>query len=200
MIWSRATYVGCDSRAPRRAAARNNPGEWLLLCTVGHAHIVATYAHSVLIPAFLIGAGRPRGKGRKRCAAPEWDEDEEWPVEAILDKRLATKADKNAKVGDVMYLVAWEGWDPSYNSWEPEQNVADDLIEDYELRADAAEDEAESEEAELAEEAAIEQAAAHCAAGVSTEQAEPQPPPAEDDCTEAEEVRSAGNNAHDLNL
>lgn len=104
------------------------------------------------------GAGRPKSKGRKR-PMPEWDEDEEWPVEAILDKRVATKADKNAAPGDILYLVAWEGWDPSYNSWEPDDNVADDLIEEYEQRVDEAEDEAENDELERAEEVAMEEAA-----------------------------------------
>lgn len=89
----------------------------------------------------------------------EWDEDvEEWPVEAILDKRLATKEDKNAEPGDVMYLVAWEGWGPSFNSWEPYVNIVDDnLIEDYEARADQAEDDGVCEEVEHAEEAAAEE-------------------------------------------
>lgn len=63
--------------------------------------------------------------------------------------------------GDIMYLVAWEGWGPSYNSWEPYENIVDDqLIADYEARADAADVEADEEELSLAEEAAAELAAA----------------------------------------
>lgn len=107
---------------------------------------------SVLCP---LGARSKPAKGRKRTQ-PEWDEEEEWPVEAILDKRLATAEDKNAKVGDVLYLVAWEGWDSSYNSWEPYENIVDDdLISDYEKRADAAELEADDDEDQQQEEALL---------------------------------------------
>lgn len=56
--------------------------------------------------------------------------------------------------GDILYLVAWEGWEPSYNSWEPESGISDDLIEDYEKRADEAEDEADDEVIAVAEELA----------------------------------------------
>ena len=68
-------------------------------------------------------------------------------------------------VGDTLYLVAWEGWDPSYNSWEPYVNITDDdLIAEYEARADAAEDDAEQEEKDAAEEDAAEEVAAQGAA------------------------------------
>ena len=62
---------------------------------------------------------------------------------------MATQHDniKGVKPGDVLYLVAWEGWDPSYNSWEPEGNVEDSLIEEYKARIDEAEDEEAEEEA-----------------------------------------------------
>lgn len=104
----------------------------------------------------FLGVRQRKGnsKGRKRARPePEWDEEDEFPVEAILDKRLATKDDTNAEEGDVLYLVAWEGWDPSHNSWEPYINIVDDeLIEDYERRAQEAEEEAESEKDEKDEE------------------------------------------------
>ena len=118
--------------------------------------------HSLTNTRGFAGERRGRGRGRKRPVEPAWDPDEEWPVEAILDTRLATKDDsiEGVKVGDVLYLVAWEGWDPSYNSWEPEHNVEDSLLEDYNARINEAEDEEAEEALELAEEEAAEAIAA----------------------------------------
>ena len=86
---------------------------------------------------------------------------------------MATQHDniEGVKPGDVLYLVAWEGWDPSYNSWEPEGNVEDSLIEEYKARIDEAEDEEAEEALELAEEAAAEAAAA----GVAEMEVEEEP-------------------------
>ena len=75
---------------------------------------------------------------------------------------MATQDDniEGVKPGDVLYLVAWEGWDPSFNSWEPEGNVEDSLIEDYQARINEAEDEEAAEALEMAEEEAAEAIAA----------------------------------------
>lgn len=86
--------------------------------------------------------------------------DDEYIVDAILDKRLATKEDTNAEEGEVLYLVAWEGYDPSHNTWEPYENIIDDnLINDYEKRADTAEDDLDNDEIDQAEEEACATAA-----------------------------------------
>lgn len=127
--------LGCDSRAPRRRATDRAPN-----ATRGQAR-----------------------RGKRRRSDHEWDDEQEtWPVECILDARPATGSDlkehpewKDADVseGDILYLVAWEGWDPTYNSWEPYIYIADDdLIADYEERAAAAQDKAEEEAEEIAEE------------------------------------------------
>lgn len=112
----------------------------------------------------------------------DWDDEQEtWPVECILDTRAATEDDLKAnpewrngdvdvKVGDKLYLVAWEGWDPSYNSWEPYAHIADDdLIVEYEIRAEAAEDEAVDVAVEVAEEAAAHRIAASAVVSVEAE-------------------------------
>jgi ribosomal protein S18 acetylase RimI-like enzyme len=138
--------LGCDSRAPRTAKARAAPSE---------------------AAAATKGRKGSKGGSRKRKAAAEWDdEQEEWPVEAIIDSRGAT-ADDVAKYADVegadvtlgsaFYLVVWEGWDSSYNSWEPYSFIVDDqLIQEYEGRANAAQDEVAEMELDEAEEAAAE--------------------------------------------
>ena len=74
--------------------------------------------------------------------------------------RYADVEDSNVTLGSPMYLVAWEGWDSSYNTWEPDSFIVDDeLIMEYEARADAAEDEAAELELDEAEEVAAEEAA-----------------------------------------
>ena len=45
-------------------------------------------------------------------------------VEKILDKRVVQKR--------VQYLVKWKGWDrPSDNTWEPEEQLLEDNLNDY---------------------------------------------------------------------
>lgn len=141
--------LGCDSRAPRKKRSETAGACRLLASAQTHRLSLNHSSRS------FSGAGKPRGRGRKR-PQPEWDPEEEWPVEAILDKRVASKEDNIEGVieGDILYLVAWEGWDSSYNSWQPESGISDDLIEDYERRADEAEAEADGDALEEAEEAA----------------------------------------------
>ena len=144
--------LGCDSRAPRKPRVPRSPAE-----------------------QSAAKGGSKGGKSKKRKAAtPELDEDDEFPVEAILDKRLATDADTNAETGTVLYLVSWEGWDSSWNSWEPYDNIIDDeLIAEYEARAEAAEDEADEEDEEVAEEEAAEETSAAAPAAANPAPAAP---------------------------
>ena len=43
----------------------------------------------------------PLGGRKRKAAAASWDEEEEWPVEAILDKRIATAQDASSNENEV---------------------------------------------------------------------------------------------------
>lgn len=47
-----------------------------------------------------------------------------FPVECLIDKRVTEK-------NEVEYLVSWQGYSPSHNSWEPEINISPALIREY---------------------------------------------------------------------
>ncbi len=85
-------------------------------------------------------------RGRKRKAVErEWEEDDElgerWAVEHLLDKLIVTadyKSQTNCdwKVGTELYLVAWQGYyGDEENSWEPHDNISQDLIIEFERQA-----------------------------------------------------------------
>jgi hypothetical protein len=126
-------------------------------------------------------------RGKAAAAEPAWEEEEEFPVEAILDKRIAGKKDKWGKTGDVSYLVAWVGYGEEDNTWEPYENIVDDsLIEDYEERQAEAEAEAAEEEAALQEPVA--EAAPETEPEPEPDEPEPEPEVVEVDASAATEV------------
>ena len=47
-----------------------------------------------------------------------------YEVEQILDHRQESD-------GSVTYLIKWQGYSVKHNSWEPQENLNDDLIDDY---------------------------------------------------------------------
>ena len=90
--------------------------------------------HASLLKEYLPGRSDPP-------PPPDIIDDElEYEVEEILDhKDVPLKKKKNRSKDQVYvrkYLVKWKGYDPSYNTWEPENNCANspDAIRDYEER------------------------------------------------------------------
>ena len=76
-------------------------------------------------------------------------------MEQLLDKNIVTEEDKKQPgcdwdLGTALYYVAWEGYgEDEENSWEPCENISNDLIRDYErqiLESEAADAEGEPED------------------------------------------------------
>ena len=76
-------------------------------------------------------------------------------MEQLLDKNIVTEEDKKQPgcdwdLGTALYYVAWEGYgEDEENSWEPCENISNDLIRDYErqiLESEAADSEGEPED------------------------------------------------------
>jgi len=72
-------------------------------------------------------SSRPAAQGMNFSGADESDDDEEeYKVEEILEKKLN-------KRGKTSYLIKWAGYDDSYNSWEPFEGLKHlSVIRDYE--------------------------------------------------------------------
>ena len=103
---------------------------------------------------------RKGGKGKKRKLAndcgDEWDADAEFEVEAIVGTRTSagTRAGDVGRKGDTLYKIVWAGWAAETSTWEPAENIHDDILAEYEGALEA-EAELEAEEAaELEAEAA----------------------------------------------
>ena len=48
------------------------------------------------------------------------DNESVWEVESVL--KMETKEDARGKLGSY-FLVKWDGYDKSYNSWEPKSSL-----------------------------------------------------------------------------
>jgi hypothetical protein len=56
----------------------------------------------------------------------DMEEDQVYIVEKVVSKR-------KSKGGKTEYLIKWQGYEESDNTWEPADNVSDDLITEFEL-------------------------------------------------------------------
>ena len=70
----------------------------------------------------------PRHKLDGESSSSSEEEQGEYKVEAILQKRR--------QAGKTQYLIKWEGYDESDNTWEPIENLAgcEDMIADFNER------------------------------------------------------------------
>lgn len=54
-----------------------------------------------------------------------------YEVDKIINSRKTKK-------GNIEFYIKWKGWVSKYNSWEPENNVSDDLIKEFDQNMDNA--------------------------------------------------------------
>merc|ERR1712126_654122 len=97
--------------------------KFLLSCADTHLGQFLRLASLYLTPPATMG----RGRGSD-------EEEEEYSVEKILDKRT--------KGGKVEYLIKWEGYPDSENTWEPQDNLdCPDIISAFEAKNKAKKEE-----------------------------------------------------------
>ena len=94
---------------------------------------------------------RKGGKGRRRKLAndccDEWDAEEEFEVEAIVATKLSVGVQQDGhRKGTKLYQIIWAGYAAEASTWEPESNIGDDILADYQAGLEAeAELDAEAE-------------------------------------------------------
>ena len=107
------------------------------------------------------GGHKATGKKRKLAVdecGNEYKDGQTFEVEAIVGTRISAgpKADKSERYpkGTKLYRIIWEGYAAEAATWEPESNIGDDLLAEFEAGLDAeAELEAEEERELQVEEA-----------------------------------------------
>ena len=101
------------------------------------------------------GGGRARKQKTSKLTndcGDEWEEDDEFQVEAILGTRISAgvRAGDTERKGTVLYHIAWKGYSAAASTWEPAANIHPAIISEYEesLRSEAAADAAANEDLE----------------------------------------------------
>ena len=90
------------------------------------------------------GGGGKKKKQQKKIAddlGNEWEEDEQFKVEAIIGRKQEEvkikKGKKYVKALIWKYHVVWEGYSADATTWEPAENIEDSLLEEYEAELEA---------------------------------------------------------------
>lgn len=100
------------------------------------AKLALPASYSRIHPVFHVSLLRPYLGDPHSCSPPAVEPPVEdgmpmYAVEKILSTRLRRIGKGKRKVQE--FLIKWEGYDDSHNSWEPRKNLTDDLLVDYPL-------------------------------------------------------------------
>ena len=58
----------------------------------------------------------------------EYEEEEEYVIEKILDKKVKKAQDVKPKV---YYLIKWKDFGDEHNTWEPKSNLNPEIIQEF---------------------------------------------------------------------
>jgi hypothetical protein len=85
--------------------------------------------NSRLHPVFHVSLLEPAKGGTPLATSTEIQPEHElgvYQVEKILDRRTVNKQEQ--------FLIKWEGYEPTDNSWEPTRNISRELVQEWKLR------------------------------------------------------------------
>ena len=106
------------------------------------------------------GGGGKKSKKSKKLSndcGDSWDEDEEFEVEAIVGTKVsAGKKEDGFRKGVTLYRVVWKDYSAAATTWEPAENIHDEILAEYEAALEAEAQLDAEEAAELAAEEAAE--------------------------------------------
>jgi len=77
------------------------------------------------------GDGEKVSSGSSGSQGGSSDDDSVYEVEAILDEDESDDGARGADASGPHFLIRWSGYGPDHDSWEPEENVAPQLVADY---------------------------------------------------------------------
>jgi hypothetical protein len=68
----------------------------------------------------------------------EWDEDEEFKVEAIVGTTISEGVSVHGhRKGTRLYKIIWDGYAAEEATWEPSDNIHPEVLADYEAELEA---------------------------------------------------------------
>ena len=87
------------------------------------------------------GGGGKKGKKKAKLSnacGDSWDADEEFEVEAIVGTKVSAGVKEDGfRKGLTLYRVVWKDYSAEATTWEPAENIHDEIIADYEAALEA---------------------------------------------------------------
>ena len=84
------------------------------------------------------GGGGKRKKKKNNVTGTEWDEDDEFKVEAIVGTMVSDGVLVHGhRKGTRVYKIIWEGYSAEEATWEPSENIHPEILADYEAGLEA---------------------------------------------------------------